>query len=136
MVLSAGVVILRRSGPECRFLLLRAYAHWDFPKGMVEPGEDPVAAARREVFEEAGIAGLRFSWGLDYCETPPYGKGKVARYYLAEADDSRVELRVNPALGRAEHDEYRWVTLEQGNRLLVPRVARVLAWAAALAGCG
>ena len=35
-----------------RVLLLRVYNYWDCPKGVVEPGEDPLAAARREVREE------------------------------------------------------------------------------------
>jgi len=134
--LSSGVVVVRRVETGCRFLLLRVYRYWDFPKGMVESGEDPLDGARREVREETGLTDLRFSWGLDYRETPPYGHGKVARYYVAETGDSRVVLLVNPALGRPEHDGYRWVTLEEGRRLVVPRVAAVLDWAAAVTGCG
>ena len=134
--LSAGVVVVRRAGDGCRFLLLRAYRYWDSPKGLVESGEDPLDAARREVREETGLTDLRFSWGLDYRETPPYGRGKVARYYLAETDEVRVILLVNPALGRPEHDEYRWVTLEEARLLVAPRVAAVLEWAAAVTGCG
>jgi 8-oxo-dGTP pyrophosphatase MutT (NUDIX family) len=30
--------------------------HWDIPKGMVEPGESPVAACVRELHEETGLA--------------------------------------------------------------------------------
>jgi 8-oxo-dGTP pyrophosphatase MutT (NUDIX family) len=30
--------------------------HWDIPKGMVEPGESPLAACVREVLEETGLA--------------------------------------------------------------------------------
>ena len=28
---------------------------WDIPKGLAEPGERPIAAARRELFEETGL---------------------------------------------------------------------------------
>ena len=45
------------------FLMLRAYRNWDFPKGLVESGEDPLAAARREVQEETLIEDLHFDWG-------------------------------------------------------------------------
>ena len=47
--LSAGVVVIRETHEGWLYLLLRAYNHWDFPKGMVEPGEEPLAAAIREV---------------------------------------------------------------------------------------
>lgn len=40
-------------------LLLLGHAplspRWDIPKGVAEPGEDFVAAARRELFEETGL---------------------------------------------------------------------------------
>ncbi len=127
--LSAGVVVVRtdRDGP--RYLLLRAYRYWDFPKGEVEVGEDPVVAARREVREETTLADLRFRWGHDYRETDPYGRGKVARYYLAEAPGGAVTLPVNPELGRPEHHEHRWATYEEARRLLSLRVRPVLDWA-------
>jgi len=133
-LLSAGVVVLHPGPRGYRLLLLRAYRHWDFPKGLVEPGEEPFEAACREVKEETGLTGLRFTWGEAYVETAPYGRGKVARYYVAETPEDRVVLGVSPVLGRPEHDEFRWVTLEQARGLLVPRVAEVLDWAATLAG--
>src|SRR5690348_15093623 len=98
--LSAGVVVVRRGPLGWLFLMLRAYRNWDFPKGVVEPGEDPLAAARREVREETSIEDLRFGWGEIYRETGPYGNRKVARYYLAETRTERITLPVNPELGR------------------------------------
>ena len=61
--LSAGVVLVRRAEDGWRFLLLRCYRNWDFPKGLVEAGEAPLDAARREVTEETLIEDLRFAWG-------------------------------------------------------------------------
>lgn len=129
-ILSAGAVLVRETDSGPRFLLLRAYRHWDFPKGMVEAGEDPLTAARREIGEETGITGIEFPWGTDYTETEPYSKGKVARYYLARTDESRVQLLVNPETGRTEHAEYRWVSFEDAWELTSPRVRLVLRWAA------
>lgn len=127
--LSAGVVIVRRVDADYRYLLLRAFRYWDFPKGEVEDGETPRHAAEREVLEETSLEGLRFLPGAPFVETPPYGRGKVARYYLAESASGAVRLRVNPQLGRPEHHEFRWLGYEHARALLVPRVAHVLDWA-------
>ena len=129
MILSAGVIPVRPVDGGCRFLLLRAYRYWDFPKGEVEPGEDPLAAARREVGEEAGLRDLEFPWGDGFYETPRYGRGKIARYYLARTRTVDVVLGVSPQLGRPEHHEYRWVEADQAARLLNERVRAALAWA-------
>ncbi len=125
---SAGVVVLRRFDDRWRCLLLRCYAYWDFPKGEVGPGEDRLQAARREVAEETGLTALDFPWGEDFVETPPYARGKVARYYLAEARSGDVVLPVSPELGRPEHHEYRWVPLDAAGSLLNDRLKAVLAW--------
>ena len=127
--LSAGVVVVRDKPDHCSYLLLRAYSHWDFSKGLLETGEQPITAARREVEEETGITQLNFRWGHDYYETGPYRHGKIARYYLAATTQSQVELRVSQELGRPEHDEYRWVSYEEGLELLGARVCPVLEWA-------
>ena len=127
--LSAGVVVVRRAGPGWLFLMLRAYRNWDFPKGLVEEGETPLAAARREVTEETGITDLRFEWGEGYIETPPYAGNKVARFYVAESSAERVVLPIQPDLGRPEHHESRWLTPEEALALASPRLQRVLHWA-------
>jgi 8-oxo-dGTP pyrophosphatase MutT (NUDIX family) len=128
--LSAGAVVVRDTPDGVRFLLLRAYRNWDFPKGLVEPGEAPLTAARRETAEETGIEDLSFDWGTDFFETPPYSGNKVARYYLARTQTEDVTLPVNPELGRPEHHEYRWVDLDQAFALAPVRVQPVVAWAA------
>jgi len=132
--LSAGVVIVRAGPTGWLFLLLRAYRNWDFPKGVVEPGEDPLAAARREVREETLIDDLRFAWGEEYRETAPYANNKVARYYLAETLTEGVTLPVSPELGRPEHNEARWVDLAGAMALSSPRVAPIVQWAAGKLG--
>lgn len=62
MVTSAGILLYRDAHP--RQLLLvhpggplwarRDLGAWSIPKGQIEPGEDPLAAARREFAEELG----------------------------------------------------------------------------------
>ena len=132
---AAGVVIVHGADPGPRFLLLRAYRNWDLPKGLVEPGEQPFAAACREVEEETGIKDLDFAWGNDFVETAPYSGNKVARFYVARTPSDHVVLSVNPLLGRPEHHEYRWAQLDDALALVVPRLQNVLRWAAARMGC-
>lgn len=132
--LSAGVVVARETPEGWRFLLLRAFNHWDFPKGMVEAGEAPLHAAIREVREESLIADLQFDWGEEFMETGPYSRGKVARYYVARTRTVAVTLTVIEELGRPEHNEYRWVDYASARKLVSPRVAPVLQWAAARIG--
>jgi 8-oxo-dGTP pyrophosphatase MutT (NUDIX family) len=130
--LSAGVVVLRETQDGRRFLLLRAYSYWDFPKGAVEPGETPLQAAVREVQEETGLHDLEFKWGEAYRETEPYNRGKVARYYLASSRQEKIILAANPETGIHEHIEYRWVSYAQALKLITPRVKLILDWADAL----
>ena len=112
--------------------MLRAYANWDFPKGVIEDDETEFHAAQREVFEETGLADLDYPFGEDvYKETLPYTGGKIARYYLAETETADVELPVSPELGRPEHHEWRWVSFDEAEDVLPPRLALVLDWARA-----
>lgn len=126
--LSAGVVVIH-AGRSRRFLLLRAFQHWDFPKGMVEPGETAIEAAIREVAEETTLTDLDFEWGHEYVETGPYSRGKIARYYIALTSSLDVSLPVNPLLGRPEHSEFRWVSYQQALDMTSPRVRPVVHWA-------
>jgi 8-oxo-dGTP pyrophosphatase MutT (NUDIX family) len=98
---------------------------------MVEPGEEPLDAAVREVREETLIEDLHFEWGYDFIETGPYSRGKIARYYLARTETSAVTLPVIEELGRPEHNEYRWVDEHSALKLVSARVVPIIEWAAA-----
>ena len=128
--LSAGVVVVRQTSDGWRFLLLRAFNHWDFPKGMVEPGEEPRAAAIREVQEESLIEDLDFRWGDASTRTGPYSRGKVAVYFVASTGTEQVTLPHNHEIGRPEHSEYRWTSIAEALKIVSPRVRPVIEWAA------
>lgn len=127
--LSAGVIIVRYCDAGWRYLLLRVYNYWDFPKGEVECGEDPLDAALREVREETTLEDLIFTWGREFRETPPYRAGKVARYYLAESRRGTVCLPISEGLGRPEHHAFRWLHYADARELLAERVKPILDWA-------
>lgn len=126
---SAGMVITRQTEGDVRYLLLRCYRYWDFPKGEIEPGEDPLQAAQRESEEETGLTGLSLPRGEIYTETPVYARGKVARYYLGESPGGEVRLPISLELGAPEHHEFRWATYREARTLVNDRVGNVLEWA-------
>jgi bis(5'-nucleosidyl)-tetraphosphatase len=127
--MSSGVVIVSVLERKLRFLLLRAYRNWDFPKGIVEAGETPIDAAIREVREETTLDDISFDWGMVYMDTGPYNKGKIARYYIARSKEIHIELPVNPELGMPEHHEARWVDFDRARAMVSPRLQPVVQWA-------
>lgn len=127
-LISAGVIPARKTPDGWKLLILRAYRNWDFPKGRIDPGEEPLAAAKREAREEAALTDLDFPFGEVYRDTAPYAGSKIARYYLAVTGQERITLPLSPELGRPEHHEGRWVSLAEAARLLPPRLQLILAW--------
>ena len=129
MTRAAGAVVFRRTERGVRLLVLRAAASWDFPTGLVQPGEDELAAAQREVRAETGLGDLDFPFGSAHMDTLPTAAGKVSSYYLAETEAADVVL--TPSAGRPARDEWRWVSFDEAEDVLPPRLAVVLDWARA-----
>ena len=108
MVRAAGAVVAR----DGRILVIHRPKHddWGFPKGKLEPGEDEVAAAVREVEEEVGLA---VELGEQLGE---------AHYTLRDGTPKRVVYFLARPEGQAEPgdgvDELRWVTPEDAACLL------------------
>lgn len=132
--LSCGFVLARATESGYLTLMLRAFHHWDFPKGLCEPGEQPIEAAVREVGEETGILELDRAWGDRYIDTGPYSRGKIARYFLARTDCADVVMGLSPATGKPEHHEWRWVSFDAAYDLSSPRVRDVVTWARQVIG--
>jgi 8-oxo-dGTP pyrophosphatase MutT (NUDIX family) len=133
-VLSCGIVLVRSTDAGWLTLMLRAYHHWDFPKGLCDEDEEPVDAAVREVCEETSIDDVEFAWGDRYTETGPYSRGKVARYYLGRTRRETVVMGPSPETGVPEHHEWRWVSFDEAYDLGSPRVRSVVQWARQVIG--
>src|SRR3954467_15783643 len=140
-----GAVAIIPVDDHDRILLLQQYRHpvrqllWETPAGLLdEPGEDPLVAARRELFEEAHVRAGRWDVLVD-AFTSPGMTDEAVRIYLARD--------VRPAEGARHegvHEESdmptRWVALDDAvdaimqGRLHNPMAAMgVLATAAARA---
>jgi 8-oxo-dGTP pyrophosphatase MutT (NUDIX family) len=71
------------------FLLIRdSYRNWGFPKGHLEEGEPPDAAALREVTEETGLADVELRGMIEAIEWYFRFRGrlihKVCHFYLMQ----------------------------------------------------
>jgi 8-oxo-dGTP pyrophosphatase MutT (NUDIX family) len=118
---AVGVIALDDEG---RVLLLRQYRHpigqllWEPPAGLLdEPGEDPLEAAKRELFEEAHVRAQRWDVLLD-AFTSPGLTSEAVRVYLARD--------VGPAEGprhEGEHEEadmpVEWVPVDEAVSLIL-----------------
>jgi ADP-ribose pyrophosphatase len=86
----------------------RQYRHaanrflWEVPAGKLEPGEDPLAGAKRELEEETGYRAKKWTELLEYYASPGF-LGESMKVFLAEGlmpgdarpeDDELIELRL------------------------------------------
>jgi 8-oxo-dGTP pyrophosphatase MutT (NUDIX family) len=131
---SNGVVLARMTDDGWMTLMLRAYHHWDFPKGIQEAGEEPLQTALRELGEETGIDDVEFVWGEQSMSTGPYSRGKTACYFIAKTLQEDVVMGISPETGKPEHHEWRWVSFDEAYDLSTPRVRQVVQWARQIIG--
>ena len=84
-VLAAGGIVLRRQQPPLVAVVrLRKRDEWVLPKGKLDDGETPRAAAKREVLEETGhnVTVHEFLGTLVYDSG---GRSKIVHYWRMEA---------------------------------------------------
>lgn len=103
---------------------------WQMPQGGIDPGEEPRAAALRELGEEIGTDQaviLAESAHWHRYDLPPYLLGKVwggkyrgqeQKWILARftGEDADIDL----ATEHPEFDAWKWVALDDLVRLIVP----------------
>jgi 8-oxo-dGTP diphosphatase len=89
-VLAAGGIVLRREQPpRIAVVRLRKRDEWVLPKGKLDDGETPRAAARREVLEETGhnVTVHEFLGTLVH---ESGGRSRVVHYWRMEAGSEQV----------------------------------------------
>ena len=108
---------------------------WQMPQGGIDPGEDPLQAALRELYEETSVKSAELlgeapDWyGYDL---PPEISGRAwrGRYrgqmqkwfaFRFTGEDAEIDI-LNPGGGRhkAEFDAWRWEAFESLPDLIIP----------------
>ena len=137
MIRSAGLLMYRWRGGRLQVLLAhpggpywakKDEGAWTIPKGVVEPGEDTLAAARREFREEMGFDAVG-----DVRELVPLrqASGKIVHAWTVEGDCDAASVRSNafemewpPKSGRMqsypEIDRAQWFGMDEARVRMLP----------------
>ena len=126
--ISAGLLVYRRgeklevllAHPGGPFWAKKDAGAWTIPKGLVDPGEDLLAAARREFFEETGF---RPAGPFTALSAVRQKSGKSVHAFACSGNFDPADLKSNsfeiewpPKSGRRksfpEIDRLAWLTLD------------------------
>src|SRR5213595_1180893 len=108
--ISAGLLLFRRPRGELEVFLVhpggpfwknRDSGAWSIPKGLIDEGEEPLAAARREFQEETGITNV--GWALPTASADRFIQlgtiqqkaGKFVEAWACEGDADANQIKSN-----------------------------------------
>src|SRR5258706_5337278 len=141
---SAGILLYRRANGGLEVLLAhpggpfwkkRDLGAWTLPKGEIDEGEDPFAAARREFVEETGFEPGESAIALRPVKQP---SGKTIYAWAIEGDCDPAAARSMvfrmewpPKSGKEEEfpeiDKVEWFAIPEAERRILPGQAPFLA---------
>lgn len=136
MKTSAGLLLYRRRGnvlevflvhPGGPFWATKDDGAWSIPKGELAPGEEPLAAARREFTEETGLVAEG-----DFMQLTPLKQksGKVVHAWAVAMDCDPAAIRSNTFTfkGREypEIDRAGWFGIPEARKKILPGQAAFL----------
>lgn len=107
---SIVILAVDGSGKASRVLLERQYRHaagarlWELPAGSLDPGEEPLPAAKRELLEETGYTAGKWKKALYFYVSPGFLTESMQVYLATDLkkgraqpeDDERIAVRFFP----------------------------------------
>ncbi len=107
---------------------------WQMPQGGIDKGEDPLPAARRELYEETGMRTvsllaeapdwINYDLPRDIVGIALKGKyrGQTQRWFAFRFEGDESEIAINPPPGghEAEFDAWAWKPMAELPSLIVP----------------
>ncbi|HOK44447.1 MAG TPA: NUDIX hydrolase [Bryobacteraceae bacterium] len=107
IVRHGGSAVMMPVDGRRRVLLVRQYrlpakaSLWELPAGRIDPGETPLAAAKRELAEETGYRARTWKKLLSFYVSPGYVSEKMTIYLAMDLiegeaqpmDDEKIETR-------------------------------------------
>lgn len=107
---------------------------WQMPQGGIDAGEDPLEAAKRELYEETGIRTASLiaeAPGWIHYDLPAElvgiafkgrFRGQKQRWFAFRFEGEESEIAINPPPGghEAEFDQWAWKPMPELPELIVP----------------
>jgi ADP-ribose pyrophosphatase len=107
IVRHAGSAVMMAVDAKKRILLVRQYRlpagmkMWELPAGRLDPGENPLQAAKRELIEETGCRARQWKKLVSFYASPGFVSEKMTIFLATELtqgeahpmDDERIESR-------------------------------------------
>lgn len=116
---SAGGVIINSFGQVVMVKQDTSRVPWSLPKGHIDPGEEPLAVALREIYEETGLRDLTFVKALPVYDRELFKENgekadKVKRFYYFLFTSRTTTLTPQDP----DNPEARWVQKTEVEHLL------------------